>query len=138
MSGVSSKEQALKVKMARAGILEKDILESFIHASGPGGQNVNKLSSCVQLKHGPTGITVKCQKERSLSLNRCQARVLLIKKIELIAIATKQKEIQRIEKLRRKNRKRSLKAKEKILEQKFHRSEKKQRRQKIRINKEDF
>ena len=138
MSGVSSKEQALKVKMARAGILEKDILESFIHASGPGGQNVNKLSSCVQLKHVLTGITVKCQKERSLSLNRCQARVLLIKKIELIAIATKQKEIQRIEKLRRKNRKRSLKAKEKILEQKFHRSEKKQRRQKIRINKEDF
>ncbi|MDD4183782.1 MAG: peptide chain release factor-like protein, partial [Candidatus Omnitrophica bacterium] len=63
--------------LLQSGIREEDIVEKFIRASGPGGQFVNKTSSCVYLKHIPTGIEVKCQKERSQALNRYAARKIL-------------------------------------------------------------
>ena len=131
----SYKENDLKNKLQRAGIFEKDIVETFVRSSGPGGQNVNKVSTCVHLKHIPTTIAVKYQKERSLGLNRYRARLLLLEKIEQRQNEIKQNEIQRIEKLRRKNRKRSKKMKEKILEYKHYHSQKKENRRRIQVDK---
>jgi protein subunit release factor B len=119
------KEKALLEKMSRLGIREEDILEKFIKSGGPGGQNVNKTSTCVYLKHIPTGIEVKCQKERSQALNRYIARKLLAKKIENIVLGNLSEERQRIEKIRRQKRRRSKRAKLKILEAKRKHSEKK-------------
>ena len=76
------KNQWLKERMESLGILEKDIEEKFIRSSGAGGQKVNKTSSCVYLKHLPTGIEVKCMKDRSQSLNRFLARRELVGKME--------------------------------------------------------
>ena len=119
------KEKALLDKMERMGIKETDLTERFVHSSGPGGQNVNKTSTCVWLKHLPSGIEVKCQKERSQLLNRFFARRILTDKIEQLKEGKKSKEQQRIAKIRRQKRKRSKRAKEKILKSKKIRSEKK-------------
>ena len=70
--------------MSRLGIRQDDIAENFIRSSGPGGQNANKTSTCVYLKHLPTGIEVKCQRERSQVLNRLLAYKLLLNKIETL------------------------------------------------------
>jgi len=60
------KEKSLREMMARLGVREEDIVERFIRAQGPGGQNVNKVSTCVHLRHSLLmGIEVKCQQERS-------------------------------------------------------------------------
>lgn len=119
------KQKALSEKMARLGIKEEDIVESFIRARGPGGQNVNKTSTCVYLKHIPTGIEVRCQRERSQALNRYIARQLLLKKIETSILGKLSEERQRIEKLRRQKRRRSRRAKLKILEAKRRHTQKK-------------
>jgi protein subunit release factor B len=124
----SSKEKLLKEKMGVLNIREEDIKESFIRSRGRGGQNVNKTSTCVYLKHIPTGIEVKCDKERSQALNRYHARVILTKKIEQLIKGRESEEIQRIEKIRRQKRKRSKRAKEKMLAEKRIISEKKKLR----------
>jgi len=79
------KNRWLKEKMEALGISEKDIEEKFIRSSGKGGQKVNKTSTCVYLKHIPSGIEVKCMKDRSQSINRFLARRELIKKIERLS-----------------------------------------------------
>ena len=78
----SEKERALLERMASLGVAESDLRETFVRSSGPGGQKVNKTSSCVQLVHIPTGLSVKCQRERSQALNRFLARRLLLDRIE--------------------------------------------------------
>ena len=112
------KEAALREKMVRFNVREEDIRERFIRSSGAGGQNVNKTSTCVSLTHGPTGIQVKCQRERSQGLNRYVARVLLVRKIEERILGKESEERQRQEKIRRQKRKRSKRAKLKMLEDK--------------------
>ncbi len=119
------KEKGLIKKMEALNIHEKDIKESFVRSGGKGGQHVNKTSTCVYLKHIPTGIEVKCQEERSQSLNRYKARVILFKKIDQLVKGKESEEIQRIEKIRRQKRKRSKRAKEKMLAEKKITSEKK-------------
>ena len=118
-------EHALKEKMARLGVRESDIVESFIRSSGPGGQNVNKVSTAVYLKHIPTGIEVKCGLERSQALNRFLARRILVNKIETIKLGRASEERRKIEKIRRQKRKRSKRAKEKMLAAKKMHAEKK-------------
>ena len=122
------KESLLQEKMKALNISEEDIRESFVRSQGRGGQNVNKTSTCVYLKHIPTGIEVKCQQERSQALNRYRARVILVKKIDKLIKGKESEEKQRIEKIRRQKRKRSKRAKEKMLLQKKLVSEKKKLR----------
>ena len=112
------KEEALKAKMASLAIKEVDLEEKFIRSSKSGGQKANKTSSCVYLKHGPTGIEVKCQQERSQSLNRFLARRILVNKIESLLLGRKSEQQMKIEKIRRQKRKRSRRAKEKLLTEK--------------------
>ena len=125
------KEEALKVKMASLGIREADIKELFILSSKKGGQKVNKTSTCVYLKHGPTGIEVKCQQERSQALNRFLARRILANKIESLVLGREAQEQKRYEKLRRQKRRRSRRAKAKMLKDKKLHSEKKALRKPI-------
>jgi peptide chain release factor len=122
------KEKALAEKMARVGIKEQDLIEHFVRSQGKGGQNVNKVASAVYLKHVPSGVEVKCQQERSQSLNRFLARRLLTDKIEALILGRKSAEQRRIEKLRRQKRKRSKRAKEKMLQAKHVHSAKKAQR----------
>ena len=105
-----------------------DISEDFIRGGGKGGQKINKTSSCVLLRHQPTGIEVRCQKHREQSNNRISAYKLLILKIEEKVKGSQSQRQQAIYKLRKQKRKRSKRAKEKILEQKHHHSEIKQNR----------
>jgi len=122
------KENTLSKRMESLGIFEKDIVEKFIRSSGKGGQRVNKVSTCVYLKHLPTKIQVKCQKERSQALNRFLARRILTDKIEKEIRGKESEELQRKEKIRRQKRKRSKRAKLKILEEKRKQSLKKKER----------
>ena len=112
--GVSpEKEEALLAKMEEFGVKESDIDEKFVRSGGPGGQNVNKVSTCVQIRHIPTGITVKTQKDRSQGINRFLARRSLISKIEkqlMGKTSNEQLKLQKIQK-QKKRRKRRTKAK---------------------------
>jgi protein subunit release factor B len=122
------KEKALRERLESLGIYERDIKESFIRSGGKGGQNVNKTSTCVYLKHIPTGTEVKCQKTRSQGLNRYYARLLLYEKIEREIKGRESEEARRIAKIRRQKRKRSKRAKEKIFAEKRLQSIKKAER----------
>ena len=115
--------------MRRLGLRESDFVESFVRSGGAGGQNVNKVSSCVYLKHVPTGLEVKCQEERSQALNRFLAKRLLVEKIEAQVLGAQSRYQKQIEKIRRQKRKRSRRAKEKMLDAKKRHSEKKSLRQ---------
>ncbi len=107
----SRKEQALLQRMKELNICEDDIEETFIRTSGPGGQKTNKTSSCVSLRHIPTNIIVKCQRERSQALNRFLARRHLLDQIERMQKGFVKEENLRIEKIRNRKRKRAKRAK---------------------------
>jgi peptide chain release factor len=124
----AEKENLLQERMTQLGVSEDDLRETFVRSSGPGGQKVNKTSSCVQLVHVPTGLSVKCQQERSQILNRFLARRLLLDRIERLQRGLVEAEKMRQERIRRQKRKRSKRAKEKILQDKHHQAEKKVRR----------
>lgn len=119
------KADELQALMQRLGVREEELEESFIRSSGPGGQRVNKVSTCVVLRHAPSGLEVRCQRERSQPLNRFLARRLLLEKLEAQRLGRLSEDAQRIAKLRRQKRKRSKRAKEKLLRLKRLRAEKK-------------
>ena len=124
------KSDELKKRMESLGILEDDLIEKFILGSGSGGQKINKTSSCVYLKHIPSSIEIKCQKERSRELNRFLARRDLCDRIEEMTNRAESKKVQEIEKIRRQKKRRSRKSKEKMLEEKKQHSQiKKQRKE---------
>lgn len=115
----------LQERMDRLGIKQEDLIEKFILGSGKGGQKINKTSSCVYLKHLPTSIEIKCQRDRSREMNRYYARKELCDRIEEKVENVKSEKQQEREKIRRQKRRRSRKSKEKMLLNKRQQSEKK-------------
>jgi protein subunit release factor B len=121
----SDKEAALAARLAGLGVKPGDVVEKFVRSGGPGGQNVNKTSTAVYLKHLPTGIEVKMQQERSQALNRFLARRTLAEKLEARLLGEQSAEAARVAKLRRQKRRRSRRAKEKVLAAKSLQAKKK-------------
>ena len=113
--GVSpEKEEALLAKMEEFGVKESDIDEKFVRSGGPGGQNVNKVSTCVQIRHIPTGITVKTQKDRSQGVNRFLARRSLMNKIEEQLTGKQAKEQLKMQKIQKQKKRRKRRTKVKL------------------------
>lgn len=125
-------DNALEKRMLKLGIREEDLEETFIRGTGAGGQKINKTSSTVVLTHVPTGLEVRCQRERSQSLNRLVAREELCAKLEEKLAAVKLEKRNAVEKKKRQNRKRPRGLKERILKTKHQRSEVKKQRSRVR------
>lgn len=119
------KEDPLAQRMAALGVREVDLEETFIRSGGHGGQNVNKTSTCVVLLHRPSGLQVKCQSTRQQGMNRLLALRLLLDKLEQRRNGLVSAKRAAIEKVRRQKRKRSKRAKERMLADKAHHAAKK-------------
>lgn len=110
------KWRLLAERMAKLGIADADIEETFIRGSGSGGQKINKTSSCVILRHRPSGIVVRCQRERSQTMNRFLARRELCERIDERVRGAAFARRQAAEKIRRQKRRRSRRQKAVMLD----------------------
>jgi protein subunit release factor B len=124
-------DESLLKRMAKIGLRDEDIEETFIRGTGAGGQKINKTSSTVVLVHVPTGVEVRCQRERSQRVNRLVAREELCAKLEQKLQAVRQEKRDAVEKKKRQNRKRPRGVKERILKSKHKRSDVKKQRAKV-------
>jgi protein subunit release factor B len=131
--GISPRKQKLlEERMHELDIQEKELVEKFIRCAGKGGQKINKTSSCVYLLHTPSGMEIKCQRDRSQALNRYYARQMLCEAIAEKRHGEKTARRQAQEKIKRQKRRRSRRAKEKTLEEKKKQGEKKAQRRPVR------
>ena len=127
-------QDALADRMRKLKICETELEETFARSSGPGGQNVNKVSTAVMLRHLPTGISVTVQDSRSQAVNRKLARERLLDTIESTRAEQRRAEIANREKERRRKSLRPAALKRKILESKRRRGELKKQRTKVRLD----
>ncbi|NLX03834.1 MAG: peptide chain release factor-like protein [Phycisphaerae bacterium] len=110
--GVSPRTaEALRARMTACGLDESQLQERFIRSQGPGGQKVNRTSSCVRLKHLPTGLEVKMQQSRSQRLNRFYARRRLCELLESRQLGDASPEAIRQEKIRKQKQRRQRRSK---------------------------
>ena len=121
-----TKKHALTARMLALGIREPELEEKFILGSGKGGQKVNKTSSCVYLRHRPTGLEVKCGQTRFREQNRFLARRELCDRLETRQHGEQSARRQAIEKIRRQKRRRSRRQKERMLAGKHLQAQKKE------------
>jgi protein subunit release factor B len=126
------KARALAERLRRLGVRDEDLEEMFVASGGKGGQNVNKVATCVLLRHRPTGIIVKCQRERYQGANRLIARQMLADKIEERLLGRASARQQEIERVRRQKRRRSRRAKQRMLADKHAQGAKKAQRAPVR------
>jgi protein subunit release factor B len=112
------KVRELQARFQALGIRDEDLDEQFVRSGGKGGQNVNKVSTCVVLVHLPSGTRIKCQQERSQGLNRYLARKLLADKLEAERLGRQSAQEQEIERIRRQKRRRSRRSKARMLSDK--------------------
>jgi protein subunit release factor B len=122
------KESQLARRMAVLGVCEADFEETFVRSGGHGGQNVNKTATCVMLLHKPTQLRVKCQTTRQQGMNRFLARRMLLDKIEALQTGRVAAQRDEAERIRRQKRRRSRRAKQRMLADKAHQSAKKENR----------
>lgn len=113
----------IQERLDALGVLAADVEERFVRGSGPGGQKINKTSSTVCVKHRPTGVEVRCQRERSQAANRETAWVELCEKLEAKVRGVELARQQAVAKARRTNRKRSARQKAILVAGKRHRAE---------------
>jgi protein subunit release factor B len=122
---------ALEARLRALGVSEDDLDESFVRSSGKGGQNVNKVATCVVLVHRPSGVAVKCQRARTQAQNRTLAREMLADKLEAARAAAAAARQQAAARLSRQRRRRPRRAKENILAAKHARAETKRGRRSV-------
>ena len=124
-------ERSIESRMAQLGLRESDLEETFARSSGPGGQNVNKVSTAVRLLHRPSGVSVTVQDSRSQTQNRRLARERLLDAVEQAQQKRRAAEIAQHEKARRRRSVRPAALKRRILESKRKRGVLKKQRKKI-------
>lgn len=120
-----------EARIKTLGLVPSQVQEDFIRSGGKGGQNVNKVSTCVVLRHLPTGVMVRCSEERSQYANRRLAWLRLIERLEQRRESAVRAARNAMEKERRRRRKRPKGLKESILREKKHRAETKSRRGRV-------
>ncbi len=121
----SDKERALVARLAALGIREDELEERFVRSGGKGGQNVNKVATCVVLRHVPSGLVVKCQETRTQAMNRFLARRRLADELDARRRGEASARAQAVARIRRQKRRRSRRAKEKVLAEKHVQAQKK-------------
>lgn len=118
----------IQSRLDALGILVADVEERFVRGSGPGGQKINKTSSTVWLRHRPTQMEVRIQRERSQAMNRELAWAELCTKIEASVRAAAAAQRSAVEKVRRQKRGKSRAQKARMVATKRHRSQVKSKR----------
>ncbi len=118
-------------KLAALGVRLDDVEERFIRGAGPGGQKINKTSSTVWLRHGPTGVEVRCQQERSQGANREVAWGELVAKLQARKTQALAAVLDAREAERRRTRQKSRRQKVRMIQSKKHRAKHKARRGRV-------
>ena len=118
-------------KLAALGVRLADVEERFVRGTGPGGQKINKTSSTVCLRHGPTGLEVRCQRERSQGANREVAWAELVAKLQERKTRALAAVVDAREAERRRTRQKSRRQKIRMIQSKKHRAKHKARRGRV-------